>query len=112
MFRGQVCVATQNAPHFNRHVCRFSARARRLRGSHGNLVSLLRALHIDDPVSGEKLLRFRKYAVGDRFSVFSRADELGLVGPSKALGRDKLAGVLKLFAERAHERDVALQVLL
>src|ERR1700759_2045129 len=82
----QVGMATQNWPYFNGHVSRLSARSWRLGSPRRKPVGLLRAFYIDDPVSGEELLRFRKYSVGDRFSVCPRPDQLGLAGPSQALG--------------------------
>src|SRR6202167_1948774 len=73
---------------------------------------LLRTPRSDDPVSGEKLLRFRKYAVSDRFSVLSGPDELGFTGPSQTLSRNEYTGIFQFFAECAHETHIRLKIRL
>src|SRR6202167_4044802 len=73
---------------------------------------LLRTPRSDDPVSGEKLLRFRKYAVSDRFSVLSGPGELGVAGPSQTLSRNEYTGIFQFFAECAHETHIRLKILL
>src|SRR5580692_2526276 len=107
----QVSKTAEHLAHLDGHASSGPSRPGRSRDARGNLIRLLRALHIDNPVAGKKLLRLRENPIRNRLPVLSGSDGLGFVGPPQTLGRDKHAGVLKLFAESAHEGDVPLQVL-
>src|SRR6476659_1168465 len=77
---------------FNRLAVRTNDRTAGCRGRlGGNLHRALRAVDVDDPVSGEELLRLGEYAVGDRFAVLSCTHELGLVGRREPFCTHQLA---------------------
>src|SRR5271165_5373065 len=104
--------AAQHWAHLYGHVRRSPARPWRGRSPRGDLLGMLRAFHIDDPVSGEKLLRFREDPIGNRLSVASRANDLGLVGERQSLGGNQHACVLEFLVEGVHISELRLQVLL
>src|SRR5271155_1063502 len=108
----QIRMATQHLTHLDRHTAWDTIEPWRCRGPRRDLVRLLRALHINDPVSCEKLFGLREDAVRNRHAVLACANELGLVGPAQAFGGNEYAVVLELLAERAHKRDVCLHILL
>ena len=89
-----------------------SFRARRRRSPRGDPIRLLRAFHVNDPVSGEKLLGLREDPIGDRRPVASRPNDLGLVGERQAFGCDEHAGILEFLVEGVHESEMRLEVLL
>src|SRR6185295_4762044 len=68
-------------PHFNRHVQRSAAGSRSRRGTGGHLIGAFRVVHVDDPVTDQKLLRLRENTIGDRSTVFARSYQLRLIGP-------------------------------
>src|SRR5258706_15532697 len=108
----QIRMATKHLTNLDGHIARGTIGARRCRSPRGDFVRLLRALHVNDPVSGEKLFGLREDSVRDRRAVLACANELGLVGPAQAFGGNEYAFVLELLAESAHESDVRLHFLL
>src|SRR5215510_3636915 len=98
---------------FDWHCAGRSCGRRRQRSAGGDFVSLLRVLYIDDPPSGEELLGFRKWSIGDdRRTVFGCVNDLRLVWPCKASGCNKHARFLEFLVEIAHENHIRLEILL
>src|SRR5260370_28688276 len=64
-------------------------------------IRLLRAFHVDDPVAGEKFLRFREDSIRNGLPVLSRSNDLGLAGESQALGGHELARIFQFLSESA-----------
>src|SRR2546430_1555218 len=81
-------------------------------GSASDLDRPLGRLHVDHPVAGEQLLRFRERSVSDH----GRArpvghDELGLLRAGKALGVDQLAALGELLVQGLLESNMGRDVL-
>src|SRR3984957_7960740 len=104
--------AAHHLPHLDRHASSHGPRSWRRGEPRGNLVGFFGALHIDDPVAGQELLRFRKHAVRDGLCVLAGANHFGLIGKCQSLGSHEHPSILELFAESAHECDVRLEILL
>jgi hypothetical protein len=72
----------------------------------------LRAFDVDDPVTGEVLLGFREDPVGNRLAVIPGPDQFRFGRRREPLGRNAFARRAQLLAERVHERNVPLDILL
>jgi len=98
-------------PHFEGHVQWGTTRSRRRRRPCGDGISLPGALDLDDPITRQKLLRLRKYAVRDRSAVLPGPHTLGLRRAGQAFVGHHLAGLAESLVQANHERDVRLDIL-
>src|SRR5580704_1546889 len=85
--------ATEHLPHLDGNVSALASRPGRTRNPSRDLVSLLRALHVDNPIASQELFRLRKYPVGDGLSVTSRANDFGLIGERQSFRGNEDAGI-------------------
>src|SRR6266404_4196751 len=120
--------AAHHLPHFDGHVPRSPSWPGRRRSPRCDSVRLLRALHINNPVSGEKFFGLWENSISNnrrpirrptnrdsfsnnRLSVASSANDPGLVWERQAFGCDVHARVFEFLAEIAHENKLLLEVL-
>src|SRR5262249_26515863 len=119
--------AAHHLPHLDRYIPRDSSRPGRRRQPRGDFIRLLGAFHVNDCVSGEKLLGFREDAVRhkgrpvlntandaichNRLPVAPGANDPGLVRESQAFGRNEHARILEFLVESMHESGLRLVVL-
>src|SRR5208283_863330 len=108
----QIRMAAQHLTHLDGHIARCTTGARCCRSPRCDLIRLLRAFHVNDPVSSQKFFRFREDTVRNRRAVLASANEFGLAGPAQAFRGNKYALILELLAESTHKSDVRLHILL